>query len=166
MKLYGDNLMQFETEKDLRIKQLRLIVVVMLVLFAVIMAYTIYWLIDYKDKYGFFEKTEAVVVDQVTSEGITYDVLNYKVDGVEYNVTSNIKSENQVGDQIKVYYDEKIPLSIIYSLDSRRIILPIIACCFGVVSISLMVVYIIIYLSNKNYKKLLLIMSSQSSDEK
>jgi len=146
--------MQIETERDLRINQLRLIVFVMLTIFIVILAYTTYWLIDYNKKFGFFVKTDAVVIDHEEIEGIKYDVLNYKIDGIEYKVTADVKSSNDVGDQIVIYYDEENPLGIIYSLDNRRIILPILAGLFGVVAISLLVVYILIYTNNKMSKKL------------
>jgi len=138
-----------ETERDLRIKQLRLIVFVILVIFVVMLVYTIYWLIDYNKHFGFFVKTDAKVIEHADIEGVQYDVLSYKINGIEYKVTSDIKSTNDVGDEITIYYDKDNPLGIIYSLDGRRIALPIIACCFGIVSIALVVVYVLIDRANK-----------------
>ena len=141
--------MQIETEKDLRINQLKLITLVMLAIFIAIVTYTVYWFIDYNRHYGFFQKTEAEVVEQVELEGVTFDVLFYEIDGIEYKVTSDMKSKNDVGDIITIYYDEDNPLGIIYSLDNRRIALPIITVCFGVCCVALIVTYILIYRANK-----------------
>ena len=144
--------MQIETEKDLRINQLKLILFVMIVIFVAITSYTVYWLINYNKHYGFFVETKAEVVEQVNLEGTIHDVLFYEIEGNEYKVTSDIKSNNDLGDIITIYYDEDNPLGIIYSLDNKRIILPIITACFGVCCIALLVTYILIYVSNKKSK--------------
>jgi hypothetical protein len=157
--------MQVETEKDLRIKQLRLIVFVMIVIFIAILSYTIYWLSSYNKHYGFFKETSAEVVDRVDMDGSMYDVLYYSIDGIEYKVTSDIVTDNEVGDEIKIYYDKDNPLGIIYSLDNKRIILPIITVCFGLFCVALIVIYILIYKANK-LSKLIAMQSIEKADNK
>jgi hypothetical protein len=145
--------MQIETEKDLRIKQLRLIVCVVLVIFLIITVYTIYWMIDYNNRYGFYEEVRAEVVEQKRLDGVTYDVLYYTIDGNDYKITSDIKSQNNIGDIITIYCDENNPLGIIYSLDNRKTTLIILDICFGVFSVGLLITYIFIDISNKKSKK-------------
>lgn len=134
--------MQGETEQQLRLGQLRLIVSLMIGIFVVITSYTIYWLVEYNKKYGFFVKTNAEVVEQIEEDGIVRDVLQYKVNGIEYRVTAEYVSDNQLGDVVKIYYDKNNHLGIVYSLDSKRIILPVLAGLFGAVCVALIVVYI------------------------
>ena len=145
--------MQIETEKDLRINQLRLIVFVLVAIFVAITTYTVYWLINYNKHFGFFQEVTAEVVDRVDMEGKTYDVLHYVVNDIEYKVTADVVSDNEKGDIITIYYDENNPLGIIYSLDNKRFILPIFSAVFGVLCVVLVVVYILIYRANKKSKR-------------
>ena len=135
--------MQDLYEKELRIKQLRLILCVMFVIFLFMFVYTLYFVVDYNKEYGFFKKTTAEVVEHKKIENYTYDVINYSVDGNEYVITTEYFSKNEIGDKIKIYYDVNNPIGIIYSLDSRRIVLPIIASLFFCVYVALLVVYIL-----------------------
>ncbi|MBE5738272.1 MAG: hypothetical protein E7354_00855 [Clostridiales bacterium] len=135
--------------KELKKRQYLLYVIIMLVLLAVMLVYTIVWCINYKRDYGFFIKTEAVVVEHKTEEGKMYDVLEYYVDDVVFLNTSSYLSKNNIGDKITIYYDETNPSGFITKLDSRRIALPIITTAYGVVSAVLTVMYFMTYYSKK-----------------
>lgn len=141
--------MRDNTEAQLRLGQLRTILIVMFVIFVTILSYTIYWLIDYEKQYGFFEKTKAEVIEQSIEDGITRDILRYNVNGVEYRILADYVSDNEVGDVIKIYYDKNNPIGIIYSLDIKRIAYPLLTALFGVGCISLTIVYI---LMKKSFK--------------
>ena len=145
--------MKGDTEQQLRINQLRMIVVIMVVLFVTILGYTIYWSIDYNRKYNFFRKAEAEVVSHIDEEGVIRDVLMFKVDGIEYRVTASYESKNDIGDNVVIYYDKNNPIGIIYSLDNKRIIFPVLSGLFGTGCVALIVVYIYIA---RGYKKTLL----------
>ena len=142
--------MQGELEQQLRLKQLRMIVVLMVVIFVAILGYTIFWIVDYNQKYGFFVKTEAEVVSQIKENGVTNDVVKFSVDNVEYQVIADYNSKNEVGDKIIIYYDKNNPIGIIESLNNNRIVLPVLTGIFGVLCIALIVVYMFI---RKSYKK-------------
>lgn len=155
--------MLFETEKDLRIKQLRLIVIVMIVLSIVMTVFTISWLVGYNKIYGDFATVESEVVEQKEVDGIVHDVFQYEVNDNEYKVTADWKSKHNIGDNVKLYYDSNNHLNITESLDSRRIILPIITGIFLISCIALIVIYIWIYLSNRR-EKLLAILRAEQED--
>ena len=142
-----------QTEKDLRINQLKLISILFLVVFVFMLVYTIYFMIDYNKHYGFFIKTNAEVIEHKEIDNKIYDVLSFEIDNNVYKVTTDYVSKNDVGDVVTIYYDETNPLGIVYSLDNRRIVLPILTTSFGVLSIGLFVVYLLIYRSNKINKK-------------
>ncbi len=133
-----------QEEKELRLNQLRLIVIVMTLIFAFMMVYTIYFLVDYKDKYGFFKKATAEVVEHQELNGKEYDLISYFVDGNEFRITTEYETKNDIGDTITIYYDINNPLGIVYSLDSRRIWLPILTTVFASANIGLCVMYILI----------------------
>lgn len=145
--------MQFETERDLRIKQLRLVVWVMIALFVVMTIYTVYFVVQFNERFGDFIEIEATVVDHEQIGEVTCDKLHYVIDGNEYYVTSDIVSENEIGDDITIYCDKDNVISFIYNLDGRRIALPIITACFGVVCIGLFITYILINNANKKSKQ-------------
>lgn len=127
--------------KELKKKQYLMYIVIMLVLFVVMLTYTVVWCFDYNKRYGFFVKTEAVVVEHVTESGKLYDVLEYDVDGVVLlNKTSYI-SQNNIGDKITIYYDENNPSGFVTKLDGRRIALPIITSIYGVASMVLTIMF-------------------------
>ena len=142
-----------ETERELRLQQLRLVVCVMFVLFAFMLAYTIYWVIDYRAKFENCGKTIATVTSHKEKEGISYDVFEYKVDGHEYIITSDIPSMYDVGEEVSIYYEKESPICLVYDIDNRQIILPIITSAFGCVCVGLGVVYILIKKSNKIKKE-------------
>lgn len=140
----GEKLVKGETEQQLRLGQLRMIVFIMVLLFVIILSYTIFWTIDYNNKYAFFIKTDATVVSQVEEDGKVKDILAYTVDGIEYRTTCGYASKNNIGDIVTIYYDKNNPIGIIFALDSKRIIFPVITGLFGVTCIGLIVVYILI----------------------
>lgn len=133
-----------QIEKELRLNQLRLIVIVSTLIFAFMLVYTIYWIIDYNREYGFFDKKEAVVIEHQEIDGKTYDLLSYIVDNNEFRITTEYESKNNVGDKVTIYYDENYPLGVVYSLDNRRIVLPVLSSIFGVANVSLIVLYFLI----------------------
>ena len=133
-----------QEEKELRLGQLRLIVIVMTLIFLFMAVYTTYFIIDYNEKYDFFEKTTAEVIEHQVIDGVEYDLLSYKVNGNEFRITTEYASKNDIGDTITIYYDINNPLGIVYSLDSRRIWLPVLTSIFASANIALVVVYILI----------------------
>lgn len=141
-----------DIERELRLKQLRLILIIMLVIFVAMLSYTIYWCADYKEKYGFFVETQAVVDSHVEIAGDMYDVLKYDVNNVTFKKTTTYFSKNDVGDEITIYYDKNNPSGVIYSLDINRIILPVISLVFGVVVTALIVIYYLLVIGDKKKK--------------
>ena len=133
-----------QEEKELRLNQLRLIVIVMSLIFAFMLVYTCYFIIDYKDKYGFFEKATAEIIEHQEIDGKEFDLLSYKVDGIEFRITTEYESKNDIGEKITIYYDTNNPLGVVYSLDSRRILLPLLTSIFAAANIALVVMYILI----------------------
>ena len=138
-----------DIERELRLKQLRLILIIMLVIFVAMLSYTIYWCADYKNKYGFFVETQAKVTEHVEIANDMYDVLEYDVKGVTFKKTTTYFSKNKVGDVITIYYDKNNPTGVIYSLDNNRIILPTISLAFGVVVTALIVLYFLLIVGDK-----------------
>lgn len=151
-------------ERELRLGQLRLVLIVMTVVFVAILSYTIAWQCNYNEKYGFFKKCQAKVVEQVRDdEGELRDVLLYfDDDGVEYRLTADYDSNKQVGDKITIYYDENNPFGVIYSLDGKRIWLPVLTSLFGVGCGVLCVIYILSYKNVYGY----FIFHKKSNDNK
>ena len=141
-----------ETERELRIKQLRLIVSIMIIIFLFILVYTIVWSIEFNKTFGDFKRAKATVYEQKEIEGQAHDVLKYIVKGNEFYLTTEEVSKNEIGDTIIIYYDSTNPLSIVYKLDNRRIILPIITVVFGCVCVGLVVTYVLIIRSENNSK--------------
>ena len=114
-----------QEEKELRLNQLKLIVLVTTLIFAFMLVYTIYWLVDYNKQYGFFEKTIAKVVEHQEIDGADYDLLSFVVDGNEYRVTTEYESKNDIGDKVKVFYDkncERVAKSSIVSFSARTVL--------------------------------------------
>jgi len=134
----------------LRVQQLRLVVFVMIGLFLVMLAYTIYWFVDYNDKYGYFDKTTAVVVENKEIDEKKYSVLKYDVGKHEYRITTEYPTDFEIGENVKIYYDRNNPIGFVFKLDSRRIILPIITGVFGACCIGLLSVYILFWNSIRN----------------
>lgn len=130
-----------ENEKELRLGQLRIIIVIMIILFAVLLSYTIYWSVDYNKKYGYFEKTSAEVVSQEVKYGVLRDIISYEVNGVEYKLTADYVSKNEIGDTITIYYDINNPFGVIYSIDIRKTLLPVLTSLFGTGCVVLCVIY-------------------------
>lgn len=138
-----------DIERELRIKQLRLLLIVLLVIFVAMLSYTIFWCTSYNRNYGFFEKTTAEVIEHVEIKDEYYDVLEYTVDGNIFHKTTSYPSKNNIGDVITIYYDTNNPIGVIYSLDNKRIILPVISAIFGVGVVALIVVYFLLIVGNK-----------------
>lgn len=140
-------------EKQARKSQFRLILIILGIIFVFICVYTITWEINYFTKYNHFQKVEAEVIGVEIDDGQEYDVLKYVVDGQEYEKTTSYTSKNIVGDKIFVYYDVNSPVGIIYSLDSKRYLLPIITISFGCACLSLFIIYKISYPKTKVKKQ-------------
>lgn len=132
--------------KDLRKKQVRLIIIVLAFLSVVFIGFTIYWEIDYKKKFGYFSKVKAEVVDHAVVDNIEYDVLEYDVGENTYRHTTSYKSKNHIEDVITIYYDKNNPTGVIYKLDGKRISLPIISSLFMMTSIGVYVFYYYVFI--------------------
>ena len=156
--------MLIETEKDLRINQLRLIVFVMIALSIIMSIFTVSWLIGYNKLYGEYSSIQAEIVDQKLIEGINYDVYQYTIGNNTYKVTADWKSDNEIGDTVKLYYDDHNHLNIVSALDSRRLILPIVSSVFMVICIALVVVYIWIRYSHRREMLLAILRSQQMAE--
>lgn len=154
-----------QDEQELRAGQLRIIIVIMVVLLVALLSYTIIWSTNYNKTYGFFKKTIAEVVEQSESDGVVKDVLLYEVDGVEYRLTGDYNSKNEIGDKVKIYYDKNNPLGVVYKLDSNRVLLPVLTSLFGVGCIILMVVYILIIKDISDKKKLIEYLQSTQNQQ-
>lgn len=140
-------------EKEARRKQYKLFLIVLTLLFLGILCYTIIWQVNYYTKYNHFEKVTAEVIDHEIDGEDVYDILQYYVDGVEYQKTTNYLSKNEIGDKITIYYDVNSPIGVIYSLDYRRYVLPIISAIMGAVSIAFYIIYFITYPKGKKSNK-------------
>lgn len=140
--------MQGNSEREIRKKQYRLYIIILAFLCVVICAYTIVWEVSYYHKYGFFKETEAVVIDHEIDGNLTYDVLSYTVDNVEFQKTTAYLSKNEVGDTIKIFYDSTNPIGVIYKLDSTRILLPIISVLLLLVLTGFTILYCITFKRN------------------
>lgn len=127
--------------RELKKRQYLMYIIIMLVLFAVMLTYTIIWSSDYNKRYGFFVKTEAVVIEHSMDNGKLYDVLEYEVDGVVILNTTAYLSQNNIGDKVTIYYDEKNPSGFVTKLDARRVALPVITSIYGVVSMVLTIMF-------------------------
>lgn len=137
------------SEKQMKIRQFGLVVGLTFVVFIFILIYTIQWVVEYDKKLSEFVKTDATIISHKEIEGIKYDVMQFFVDGNEYNITSEFPSEHSVGQIIKIYYHKDNVLGIVSKLDNRRIVLPILAISFGVVCLGLFSVYMIICIGEK-----------------
>jgi len=109
-----------------------------------------------------YEYINSEVVEHREVDGKQRDVFQFKIDMIEYNVVSDNESKYDIGDSVKICYDKNNPINIISEFDSKRIILPILCGIFGALTIGLMIVYIMIYVSfqrtqgnNKSIKKAL-----------
>ncbi len=136
--------------RELKKKQYLMYIIIMLVLFVVMLTYTIIWCFDYEKRYGFFVKTEAVVVGHSTDAGKLYDVLEYTVDDVVLLNTTSYLSRNNVGDKVTIYYDENNPSGFVTKLDGRRVALPIITSVYGIASMVLTIMYYSAYYLNSS----------------
>lgn len=134
-----------ENLKELRKKQVQLILIILAFLSILFISYTVYWEIDYNKKYGYFKSINAEVVDHNVIDELEYDVLEYDVGGITYLHTTSYISKNHIEDKITIYYDANNPNGVIYSLDSRRIVLPILSALFLLASIGVYVFYYFVF---------------------
>lgn len=130
-----------DLEKASRKSQYRLILTIIFMFFVIVMAYTMFWELRYYTKYNHFQKVEAEVISHEIEDEKTYDVIKYSVDSIEYETVTNYESKNEIGDKIYIYYDINSPIGVIYSLDFRRYLLPIITVMFGGVWTCLLIMY-------------------------
>ena len=133
----------------MRIRQLGLVVGLAFVIFLFILIYTIQWIVEYDKNLEEFIPIEAEIVEHKEIDGHMYDVMQFIVDGNEYNITSEYPSEYEIGETVRIYYHKDNVFGIVSRLDARRETLPIVAICFGVVCVGLLVVYIIIFVGER-----------------
>lgn len=130
-----------DEERYARKSQYKLLLTLLTVVFLIIAGYTIFWEVRYLIKYNHFQGVEAEVIEHEIDGENTYDVITYSVDGVEYETTTKYQSKNEIGDKIIVYYDTNSPIGVIYSLDYRRYVLPIISILVGGVYLYFLILY-------------------------
>lgn len=135
--------------EDLKKSQYRLIIYLSILVFCVLLIYTIIWEVNYNNKYGYFIKTEAIVIEYEYDGNLKYDVLEYfDKNNVLCRKTTTYQSKNEIGDKITIYYDENNSSSgVIYSIDSKTYLLPIITILFGLTSIGIIVMYFVLFKS-------------------
>lgn len=131
---------------ELKKKQYRLYVFIMLALLLVMTAYTIFWCASFSNTYGTFEKTLAKSIELYDSDReVSGYALEY-FDGVNnvtiQNTSSNLANKDNVGEEFWIYYDTENPSSVIKNLDVGRIVLPIITSVYGVACIILTTLFI------------------------
>lgn len=158
--------MSGENEQELRLGQLRMLVIVMVILFTVLLGYTIFWSINYNRQYGFFEKTTAEVVSQEVVDGKKRDTIKYYIGDVEYRLVADYSENRQIGDKLTIFYDKGNPFGVVYKLDNKRIILPILTGVFGAGCVVLVVLYILLNTEYKNRKRLKKYLEYQKQMEK
>lgn len=131
--------------RELKKRQYRLYVIIMLTLFVVMLAYTIIWCVVFKRDYGSFVKAEAEVVElkndynEVAGYGLEYyDSVN-KVNIIINN--TSLASAKTVGKIISIYYDVENPSVFTEKLSSGRYLLPIITGVYGAVSVVLSILF-------------------------
>lgn len=131
---------------ELKKKQYRLYVFIMLTLLVVMIAYTVFWCVSFNQTYGTFEKTLAKSVelydmdDEVCGYALEYydSVNNVTIQ----NTSSDLANKDNVGDKFTIYYDTENPSSVIKNLNAGRILLPIITSVYGVACIILTIIFI------------------------
>lgn len=131
----------YNFEREQKKKQYRLLLAILLLIFLVVLGYTIYWEVRYYTYYNHFEKTTAEVVGHEIKSGQKRDVLQYYVNGSDYKSTTPYESKNEIGDKIIVYFDVDNPMGIIFSRDYRRYVLPILSAMFGAVFVCFCFLY-------------------------
>lgn len=137
-------------EKELKKKQHRLYVICCVLVFMLFLGYTIIWEIDYHKKYGHFKRVRCEVVEHVEEDGETYDVFTFQTDKqVWVKKTTPFKSKYDIGDKFYAYYDTETEIEMIYNIDDRKIILPIITGMFGLATCGVIALYLITYRKNK-----------------
>lgn len=138
-------------EKEARRGQYKLLLTILALIFVTITAYTIFWEIRYHQKYNYFQRVEAEVSGFDTDDnGDQYAIINYYVNDNKYEKNTDIFLDKKVGDKILVYYDINDPYGVIYSLDYRRYLLPIISGVLG----GVFVVFLIMYKSSYPKQKI------------
>lgn len=136
-----------------RKRQFKLILMLLIGICIAMTMLTIIWEVNYFKTYGFFSKTNAEVVDQqIDNNGNVFDILKYNVDGIDYIVKSDKISENKIGDKYKVYYDTNNPIGLIYNLNYKVYMLPIVTMLFSIITILLGLFYLYKFC---NYKKII-----------
>lgn len=139
--------------KVLRKRQYRFFLIILTMVFLVVLGYTIYWEVDYHSKYN-FKKVTAKVIEHVVEGDNVYDKIFYTVNGNGYEKTvTDYTSKNDINDEIIVYYDNDKPNGIIYSLDNRRYLLPIVSVMIGAVTLTFVIMYKMSYPKSKDKKK-------------
>ena len=94
-----------EEERKLRLKQLRLILIIMLCVFVAMLSYTIYWCVDYNNQYSDYQQVESEVIQHVIIDDVKYDMLEYQIDDRVYNRhTTKYPSKNDIGDIVTIYF--------------------------------------------------------------
>ncbi len=138
-------------EKEARRGQYKLLLIILSLIFITITAYTIFWEIRYHQKYNYFQRVEAEVSGFDTDDnGDKYAIILYYVNDNKYEKNTDIFLDKKAGDKIFVYYDENDPYGVIYSLDYRRYLLPVISGVLG----GVLVVFLIMYKSSYPKQKI------------
>ena len=136
------------TKYDYKKSQYKMLLTISVLIFVIILGYTIFWHINYNSKYGYFKKITAEVVDFKEEDGQEYAVITYTVDGLEYLKTSEYTNK-KLHDKVTVYYDENNPVGLIYNRDIRYYLLPIVCAFFGLADAGVIVLYIIHFKKKK-----------------
>lgn len=135
--------------RELKKKQYRLYIYILLILFFVMTMYTIFWCVSFGREYGTFEETTAKCVEilDVDNEvsGYALEYYDSKNNVTIKNTSTDLANKNTVDTTFKVYYDTENPSSVVRSLGVGRILLPMLTSIFGVALVILVVLYIITF---------------------
>ena len=63
--------------EDMKKSQYILIIYLSILVFCVLLSYTIIWEVDYHKKYGFFRRADATIVEHKYEDNLVYDIIEY-----------------------------------------------------------------------------------------
>ena len=133
-------------EIDYKRNQYKLLLSISVLVFLVILLFTIFYFVDYNNNYGYFKAVTAEVVEYEVNDGKNYAVIEYVVGDTTYQKTTHY-TNMKIGKKTKIFYDENNPVGIIYDRDFKYYLLPTMTILFAGADITLIIFYI------EHYKK-------------
>jgi uncharacterized protein YxeA len=100
--------------------------------------FSIYRIIDYKEKNKTYIETEATVIEYAERDDDQQAIIvQYEVDGKSYTHTADSSSNHpkSIGSKVKIKYNPENPEQMIWSKDISNILLPAVGLLFTVAGI-------------------------------